>query len=606
MNIIKRARPLVKSERHPAYQLWATTRNEKLAPKEQLKIAALISVEWLRGKFSENDMPDELRLPTYDRHAEVSFDDLRSLHIDAGYVVDIVSLPEQGIWTLRLIEPDMSRRFDTDGKPGENIAVPGRLYETDFAFRTMQNTLEVAVRVVISSPQEPTESEPMRAFRPVIVQALTECELLGLRCGRYPIDASSCIALSKDEQLKQLRDQLTGGNLPAVVLCDYEKQAPTLPQVSVLMTNEKRMELEFLTAQELMTARRQSAQPVCPLPEKDIPNLLLHRMGYAVFFTLERKRFDRFKRIVGTEPENGDVLVLEPAAFGGGVIRLPHKDGAEANLHKLRELLLRYPYDKPFRYGNAVFPEEARRMQREETAKSRSRVSDVLDEMEQITESYRRQLGEQKADGERTLELFNSKIRSKDEEIQRQKELAAEAKREGENAVQKARKEMEQLRRRIAYLESLEERPKDARQVAEWAGNRFGERIVFTEQAEKRLLNTPAETYDMKLLCDAIEYLSTEYYDGMLGTITKDEAAVAGSKKYGRAFRIVKESEDSAAVKRYPSDYTVWYKEKKYVLSEHLRVGGDTENLVRIYYFYDKDIKKFVIGSLPGHLRTTV
>jgi hypothetical protein len=39
-------------------------------------------------------------------------------------------------------------------------------------------------------------------------------------------------------------------------------------------------------------------------------------------------------------------------------------------------------------------------------------------------------------------------------------------------------------------------------------------------------------------------------------------------------------------------------------ISLHLRVGADSEKHIRIYFYYDKEARKIVIGSMPKHLRT--
>lgn len=40
------------------------------------------------------------------------------------------------------------------------------------------------------------------------------------------------------------------------------------------------------------------------------------------------------------------------------------------------------------------------------------------------------------------------------------------------------------------------------------------------------------------------------------------------------------------------------------MLDLHLKVGNDSENLLRIYFLYDKEKKLIVVGSLPKHLKT--
>lgn len=80
-------------------------------------------MEWLRQRIGE-DIPQELVQPEPERYKEADDSCLPSLHIHRGYVVDIVSLPSQGVWSLQITEPDLGSE---PGNPAQQRqAVPGR------------------------------------------------------------------------------------------------------------------------------------------------------------------------------------------------------------------------------------------------------------------------------------------------------------------------------------------------------------------------------------------------------------------------------------------------------------------------------------------------
>jgi len=114
MSDFKRAKTLVKSIRYPTFQFWAKANNKRETADRQMVIAILTSLEWLRTKFSEFSIPEEINVPEWEQYKSISMGDLKSVHINEGYTVDIINLPQQKIWALRLIEPDLSTRFENN------------------------------------------------------------------------------------------------------------------------------------------------------------------------------------------------------------------------------------------------------------------------------------------------------------------------------------------------------------------------------------------------------------------------------------------------------------------------------------------------------------
>jgi len=105
-----------------------------------------------------------------------------------------------------------------------------------------------------------------------------------------------------------------------------------------------------------------------------------------------------------------------------------------------------------------------------------------------------------------------------------------------------------------------------------------------------------------------LEFLAIEYRNELIGEITEEERNLLCSKRYGRPFTVTPIK--GMSPQAYPAEYKIKYYEnekgKKYesVLDLHLKVGNDSENLLRIYFLYDKEKKLIVVGSLPKHLST--
>ena len=58
------------------------------------------------------------------------------------------------------------------------------------------------------------------------------------------------------------------------------------------------------------------------------------------------------------------------------------------------------------------------------------------------------------------------------------------------------------------------------------------------------------------------------------------------------------------AIKLRRTDYTVTVGKKQYTLDLHIKRGTQSEELIRIYFCWDPDTKKIIIGSMPEHLAT--
>jgi hypothetical protein len=64
---------------------------------------------------------------------------------------------------------------------------------------------------------------------------------------------------------------------------------------------------------------------------------------------------------------------------------------------------------------------------------------------------------------------------------------------------------------------------------------------------------------------------------------------------------------DRDEAKRAPG-YSVRYEGAPQILFDHIKFGNgyDNANQIRIYYFWDAQRKRFVIGKMPSHLRNNL
>lgn len=167
---------LIQSRLYPTFQLSATMANSKTDPKDGLKIAALTTMAWLRDRLV-SDVPEAFAKADPENYQSLEQDDIPSIRISRGFVIDIVSLLDQGIWSLQITEPDLGSE---PGNPDQRRQpVPGRVIETNIAFRVFGQALECAFQTVISDPE--TGAEPCEVYRLAVVKKLMRNSAFGLK-----------------------------------------------------------------------------------------------------------------------------------------------------------------------------------------------------------------------------------------------------------------------------------------------------------------------------------------------------------------------------------------------------------------------------------------
>ena len=164
---------LLQNTLYPTYQLHAVLSNKQTAPADGLRFAALTVMEWLRQRMGE-DVPAELIQPAPSQYREAGDDCLPSLHIHRGYVIDIVSRPKQGAWSLQITEPDLGSE---PGNPNQRRqAVPGRVIETNIGFCIQGKTLECGFQTVVSDPEG--SGPQAEVYRLAVVRRLADRALV--------------------------------------------------------------------------------------------------------------------------------------------------------------------------------------------------------------------------------------------------------------------------------------------------------------------------------------------------------------------------------------------------------------------------------------------
>lgn len=604
-----RAKILQKNIRYQTYQLSAVADSKRETPEKQLIICALHVLEWLRTKLQKFDIPDGLNAPSPEECSGVQLSDLKNVRIDMGYIVEIVSILEEKTWAFRLTEPDLSTRFEN----GEEVstAVPGRIFETNIAFRVKREKLHCGISVVISEPENTKDRCPV--YRPAVVQRLIMDPRIQLSSG-YPLQ-ETLWQLDSKAKLKRLQEYRRTGMLPIVIFCDFVKRSkkpillqtpgqPKLPDFDVTAFGSHYV--DSLRRDTLL-----SPEPVQKENEfvpYDTDQFSKARMAYVQSFCLPANQFETFFDLFQIQPESGAILFLEPTEVGDGCVTYRYSgEKREENYGRLMELSRDYLRGKAVRFDQIFFLTQARLLQIERFQRTNASKEDTVKMYEDKIILLQREhkdelLQKDEQIGQQADKITRLKSQLDEEEKKTRKLWEAVRERE-----QKADARIQAVQEQLAYFKSLPRRPRTPKDIPQWVEENFKGRLKLHERAIKMLQDVPPGKVDQQLLCDAIEYLAREYRDQKANLISQEEANRRSSEKYGRPFEVTPCG--STTIEAYPVQYKIKYKigyDGKPIdtpLSEHLKVGIRADNLIRIYFLYDEEEKMIVVGALPDHLK---
>ena len=114
---------LVKNRVFPTYQLYAVAENKKTDKTDIMKISILTVMRWIRTKFREREIPNEIKYPEPEDYTNFNLSDFKDFRIDEGYILTGIYLEDIKNWTFQLIEPDLG------SEPGNENALRQPIYQ---------------------------------------------------------------------------------------------------------------------------------------------------------------------------------------------------------------------------------------------------------------------------------------------------------------------------------------------------------------------------------------------------------------------------------------------------------------------------------------------
>lgn len=645
---------------YPTYQLHAFISNNRLNPEDGLRLAALTTLQWVKIRLSDAAPEEWNIIPPPEKFMEADNSCLMPISFNQGYEVRSVYLPEKNVWALQFNESDSGLEA-RDGKLGR-APVQGRTIETNIAFRIVGEKVECGFQTLVSDPVE-TESEAevlrlavvrelmknpdfgltqviplsmgydrirdesgmkaaMRVLRnpenqiptvlfsqPVTKETVTEVEVQnGGRPRRKP---SPTFVLPEQEQSKKtaafqeyMRNAGSGRSKQK-----EKKEGPGKDLAAGLKNASAMLKDPVMSFPSVKLAKKETVKFVASEPRYDLALFTHHVYTHCRTFVLEREAEKAFEIQTGCRLSNGAVAVLYPSSMGGEVRILDQgaEEPDDAFVDSLEAELKNYLRGQPIDFGDVLFLADVRE---DLLYASRNAKQDA----EEAFAGHRLKLEEQINRLQDELARMDSQIYELKEKNRKLSEAIAKLGEEKSELREKHDKELEEQNAIIRDKEKIidyrrfeKDFPKHYADIAEWVELNLSGRLILHSKAVRLLeSSTSNKQISAKLICSALTYLATEYWEIRYQQLPEDEANRRCSDKYGRPFTVTPVGLSTIA--HTPSEYKIKYfrnekgKLKESGLDYHLKVGNRSDNLLRIYFLHDDEERLIVVGSLPEHL----
>ena len=623
---------------YATYQFHTMVKSAELKSSDIFKICILETFRWLRGRLSEyKNIPSDIILPEPEEYEKLKMDQLHSFIVNSGVVIDVVYIEKKGLWSFCLTESDMGAN---KGTPEERPAVNGRTFSTEISFILGEDHVEAGFRIICAEPAECTQQ--CEGFRPAVVRALAENDKLYFECEGYRVDGKSILVKNK-AALNTIESIWKNANfdLPFVFIADgpfpdeKDEAKPDLESLmnlnAVFSPFRSYMSIGTDAKEKLLTAPLNINYPDGKIsknikaekkngtvektevhkeekarermPVVDYEGLAKSFVAQAVVAFVDARFYKNLQDKLGIILNDGEILVNRKGKEILSYSYPEYQDDLKAMEKRLKNEVRAVSKHQNYWFGNigrhsdAKLTEVQIRMTVTGTYKTEL---DGLREENRILSEKITEMSQQEFDKDYLMdELQNTKRCLKGTE---------DRLRDAEEKKDKLAEQIGQLKNTLDRVGNItkffDEQWKEAAsfptekdKICTWIRKRFPETIYLTKRAE-----SACSKYDGVLsipeLCDGIIYLDA-YARYKLGKIDNAMLELYSARNSWSPDGCGKET-----LRVRKDDYSVSYEGKTKLLDLHLKSGISNGNLMRIYFLWDAEMKKIIIGYMPGHLAT--
>ena len=648
---------LNQTNRYAGYQFHTRVRIDGMEPSNAFVYLILSVYHWIRSKVPQTEREAaELSLPEPEEYASVNQEAFLPYHFSVGYALDITPLMNEGIWALRLKEPDSGS--------AQREAVPGRMFTTRVGLRLNdKGYTELGIRIDVTDPAT-VEKEVDYTFRPGFVRSLI-------------IQPSVCFEhvremkygqperINTDADYKRLLFMLDNeeNQLPLVVFTHYRPGGKKTASVSMEDFLKDDPLKSFLQSAQIRTGFPEPAEkaftfkmPMMPetgsrkaqdflwKPEKtavsapvmkqtsvpepaaeppvmpyDAEAFARSAFAYALTYVLGDKYYEKLRDRLKKDFLPGDIVICGPRKFRGTVAVTGWRGSGEAEQKKAYDeaLLAAQSWSKhktPFSFGSVVFEGEARKLEQQK-------------ELQEILESGKLEMAERYERLARHAAEQEEVINKKDEKISRLEKLCAEEFARGHALRDQEYAELEEENARLRkdlrdgeakhqqmlsghqwaknVLGALEETrcvakmPADNADVVRYFKQVYSDRLGFTARGEWEASRCGLRAEHLWEILYMVANDLTDLFQSTHGNVKEED--VVKVAKCEMSFQEGSMTRKDSALMKLREDE---FEGKTISVEPHLKlksVKGEPQHQ-RLHFCYDLEIKKIIIGYLGDHL----
>jgi len=481
-----------------------------------------------------------------------------------GHNVECASIPDEGVWSLRLVHPDTPF--------GDREAVPGRTWTTEVSLRQGEEAVRLGVRVLCTS------------------QAYSEGNI-ALTRPRFVLDLARHFVL---QEVRQIEDR------PWLLRNERD-----LDDLYALLTNPARTMPVFLLTE---VDRRQMHVPVSDyvLEPIDLARRLEGLAYVAVmpsrltFAWTDRvgKVWSAFLGAVRTYRPgldfDEDSPTQHPLTLAKNILFWRHGglQAEDAFTAFLVDQSYQHAATKRVDWGGCLFFADAQMRRTQRAKEEASEEADWRGIYEAEVTALREKVSEAEKERDEALDLAEQAEKDRDLYI-------------GEN--DRLRWQIDSLRERLAEktgedIDTTVEIPQDYEDLPQWVEENLLGRLVLHPRALRGVKDAQYE--DAGLVFRSLLLLANEYRNMRLGLADAREAFEAKMAELGlRCSGSISESRAGEEGDTYFVRYPL-HADRKRFLELHLRKGStrDDRHCLAVYFFWDEETRQVVVGWLPSHL----
>ena len=533
--------------------------------------AAHVAMDWLDAKLPQS-LPKQAR-------------DLESFDLDHHGQQQVmgISLPEDGLWSVRLIQPDAPY--------GNRPAVAGRTWTTEVALHRSALGVRLAARVLCASA--PYAMEPITLTRPRVVIDLAQ--KFGLREIR-PLDGQPWMLATEDD-VQTLHDLLINDNR-------------TLPIILLTQPDRRQYQLrlsDYVLDQALLARRTQGMAHVVCMPMN---------LGYA-WTEMVGKVWSAFHGAIRTYNPRVDLdedsPFAHPRVLPDRVLFWRHNDqeGEAAFASFLIDKMAEHAAVKSVEWGKCLFFADAR-TRRAEVARERIKQEVLHQPHADEASALRSQIDVLQKAHEEEVEALKAKIAEAQKDVEEFDDLSSQYKAEAERVTRENRSLQSQNDALRLAVEKKTGKNADATiaiptaydDMPDWVEDQLAGRLVFHPRAVQCVKKARYE--DVPLVYQCLLLLAGPYRNMRLGHDGAKKAWDEGLARFELRFdKSISKERAGEQGETYFVRYPLGSNQRQF-LELHLRKGTtkDDRYCMGIYFFFDEDSSQVVVGSLPSHLDT--